>query len=392
MRGFLIGLAGGLGFGYLAVRAAQSARDLREPFPQRAQDPKAYGRLRRSLMLAGIVRSLAELGFVAYGPGAALAPRDGRPEGRVRRIALLGTALAASTVLDLPAAYFEGFVIERRFGLSKQSARAWALDHAKGFGISLAIGLPLLELLATAIARAPRRWPLLAAAASAPLLVLANVIAPTLILPLFNKFAPLDGTLEPRLRALAARYGAGDANILRVDMSRQTEKANAYVTGLLGSKRIVVADTLLDHFTEPEIEFVVAHELGHFVSRDVWRSVGAGTAAAASILIAANLMAGRERTSLASATGLGRLFFAASLVGLAVGPALAAFSRSRERAADRFALAATRDAQSGIDAFSRLRDRNLAEDEQPRWMEILFSSHPSLRSRIATLEHAKARA
>jgi len=221
-----------------------------------------------------------------------------------------------------------------------------------------------------------------------PLLVFANVIVPNLIMPLFNRFEPLEGPLAKRLRALAARFGAGDANILRVDMSRQTEKANAYVTGLFGSKRIVVSDTLLDHFTEPEIEFVVAHELGHYVSSDVWRYVGVGTASAGAIFVGASVIAGRSDVPPASATGLGRMMFAASVLGVLVGPMLAAYSRSRESAADRFALAATKNAQSGIDAFVRLRDRNLAEEEPPRWMEVLFSTHPSLRSRIAALERA----
>jgi Zn-dependent protease with chaperone function len=389
MRRFLIGLAGGFGAGYLAVRAVQAVRDVRNPAPPLEKDPKSYGSLRRKLMLVGIARSLAELAFVAYGPAASLAPRDGSPEPRKRRVALLGAALVASTLFDLPAAYLEGPAIERRYGLSKQAPRAWAIDHAKAFGVSFAIGLVLLEGLASAIERFPKSWPYLATAAAFPLLVLANVIAPNLIAPLFNTFKALDGPLEERLRTLAARYGAGDATILRVDMSRQTEKANAYVTGLFGSKRIVVGDTLLEHFAEPEIEFVVAHELGHFVSRDVWRGVGMGTAAAAAIFVGARLIAERG-SSLASAAGLGRLFFAASLLGLAVGPPMAAFMRSREAAADRFALAATRDAQAGIDAFVRLRTRNLAEEEQPRWMELLFSSHPSLRSRIADLERARA--
>jgi STE24 endopeptidase len=391
MRSFLIGLAGGLGLGYLVLRVAQAARDLRDPFPPRPQDPKAYGRLHRRLMLAGIARSLADLGFAAYGPlGAAAAPHDGVAEPRPRRVALFGVGLCASALLDLPIAYVEGHVTERRYGLTKQSARSWAIDQAKALGVSLALGVPLLELLATTIERVPRLWPLVVTAGMFPLLVFANVIVPNLIMPLFNRFEPLEGPLAERLRALALRFGAGDANILRVDMSRQTEKANAYVTGLFGSKRIVVSDTLLDHFAEPEIEFVVAHELGHYVSSDVWRYVGVGTAAAGAIFVGASLIAGRSNVPPASATGLGRLMFAASLLGVAIGPVLAAYSRSREVAADRFALAATKNAQSGIDAFVRLRDRNLAEEEPPRWMEVLFSTHPSLRSRIAALERAKS--
>ena len=391
MRSFLIGLAGGLGLGYLALRVAQAARDLRDPFPPRPQDPKAYGRLHRRLMLVGIARSLADLGFAAYGPlGAAAAPHDGVAEARPRRVALFGVGLCASALLDLPIAYVEGHVTERRYGLTKQSARSWAIDQAKALGVSLALGVPLLELLATTIERVPRLWPLVVTAGMFPLLVFANVIVPNLIMPLFNRFEPLEGPLAERLRALALRFGAGDANILRVDMSRQTEKANAYVTGLFGSKRIVVSDTLLDHFAEPEIEFVVAHELGHYVSSDVWRYVGVGTASAGAIFVGASLIAGRSNVPPASATGLGRLMFAASLLGVAIGPVLAAYSRSREVAADHFALAATKNAQSGIDAFVRLRDRNLAEEEPPRWMEVLFSTHPSLRSRIAALERANS--
>jgi hypothetical protein len=115
MRRFLIGLAGGFGAGYLAVRAVQAVRDVRNPAPPLEKDPQSYGSLRRKLMLVGIARSLAELAFVAYGPAASLAPRDGSPEPRKRRVALLGAALVASTLFDLPAAYLEGPAIERRY-------------------------------------------------------------------------------------------------------------------------------------------------------------------------------------------------------------------------------------------------------------------------------------
>ncbi len=386
MRRLLIGTAAGFAAGYVLLRSAQAIGDLRVPNGALPHDPKTYGRLRRSLLLSGIARSLAELAAAAYGPATALAPRDGGPEPRGRRLALLTGALTLSALLDLPAAYVEGHALERRYGLTHQSARDWLLEQAKGFGVTLALALPLLEALATTIERAPGAWPALATVATFPLLVLANVVVPNAIAPLFNRFEPLDGPLEKRLRALAKRYGAGDAAILRVDMSRQTEKANAYVTGLFGSKRIVVGDTLLRDFKEPEIVFVVAHELGHYVSRDVWRSVAAGTAAAALVFFGARGIAERGRVPLGSAIGLGRTFFAASLVALVVGPVLAAFSRWRERAADQFALAATRDPKSGVAAFVRLRECNLAEDEPPRWMQVLFSSHPSLRSRIEALE------
>jgi STE24 endopeptidase len=385
VRRFLIGLAGGFLVGYTAVRGREAFLDRRSPYPQLPADAGAYGRLRRKLMLAGMVRSLAALGVVAYGIGPALEPSV-EDHARARRIARLALGLILSSLADLPVDYVEGFVVERRYGLSKQSARDWLVEQLKAGGVSLLIALPLLEILASAIERAPRTWPALATAATFPLLVLANVVAPNYIAPLFNRFEPLDGPLERRLRSLAARYGAGDARILRVDMSRQTEKANAYVTGLFGSHRIVVGDTLIARFPESAVEFVVAHELGHYASGDVWRSVFAGTAAASVILFGAQALAARGPRALSSATGLARLLFFASALGMLAGPLLAAFSRERERAADRFALAATGDARAGIAAFAQLSEQNMAEAEQPRWMELLFSSHPSLRRRIDALE------
>lgn len=388
MRRFLIGLSAGLGAGYALVRAGEAVGELRKPTPPLEPDPPRYGRLKRALMLAGIVRSLAMLGATAYGLGPRFEPPAGGRESRARRMMLVAAALAASALLELPGDFVEGLALERRYGLSNQTPRAWAVDRAKGSAVSLALGVPLLELLATVIARAPRRWPLLATAGTFPLLVLGSVVAPTFIAPLFNRFEPLEGERAEAIRALAARYDAGDATILRVDMSRQTEKANAYVTGLFGTKRIVVGDTLLEHFEASEITFVVAHELGHYVARDVWRGVALATGAAAAIFVGARAVAERPQHSLANAAGLARLAFAMALLGLAAQPALAAFSRARERCADAFAIRATGEPAAGAAAFRRLREQNQAEDEQPKWMEVLFASHPSLRSRITRLETA----
>jgi Zn-dependent protease with chaperone function len=221
------------------------------------------------------------------------------------------------------------------------------------------------------------------------LLTLANIIAPTFIMPLFNTYVPLEGKLERRIRELAARYGAGDAAILHFDMSRQTKKANAFVTGVFGTQRIVLADTLLDKFADDETLFVVAHELGHYVRRDPWLSIGVGTLFFAATIGAANSAlrrAGRRLDSLADGA---RFAFYASLFSTLCAPLMTAISRAVERRADVFAVEATRDPQSGARAFRRLREQNLAEDEQPKWAELLFSSHPSLKSRIARLEAAR---
>jgi STE24 endopeptidase len=384
MRRLLLGFAGGFVLGYTALRTLEAARDLRSPRSPLEANPQAYGAQRRGLMVAGLARSTAALAVIAF----ELAPRtEGAEQGRrrLRRIALLTGGMVASAVLDLPIDYTEGHLLERRYGLTHQARGAWLADRGKQLAVSIVILVPLVELLCWVIDLTPRLWTLVAAAGVAPLLVLANLVAPTYIAPLFNQFEALEGPLTERLRTLAGRYGVGDATILRMDMSRQTTKANAYVTGLFKTHRIVIGDTLLGGFSEDEITFVVAHELGHYVHRDTWRLIALGTLTTAATLFISRALAQRGDAPLSSVAGLARLFFYATISSLGLLPLSTAVARNRERAADRFAITATRDPASGVAAFERLREKNLAEDEQPRWMELIFSSHPSLRSRIERL-------
>ena len=197
----------------------------------------------------------------------------------------------------------------------------------------------------------------------------------------------MTGKLEQRIRALAERYGVGNAAILRFDMSRQTKKANAFVTGVLGTERIALGDTLIGEFADDETLYVVAHELGHYVRRDPWLSILFGTASVAATLLAADAALRRTtKRALDSPAQGARLAFYATLAQLALLPLANAFSRAIERRADRFALAATNDRDAGMRAFKRLAEQNLAELDPPRWAELLFSSHPSLASRIRALE------
>ncbi len=345
------------------------------------KDAARYGRTRRALMLAGIARSIASLSLTAN----FVAPRLERRDARWYDPALAFAAISAvDTLFDLPIDYVENFRLEHAYGMSEQTAGAWLNDRAKMLGLTCAIGAPLIAGVLALVRRMPRRWLAVVAVALGPFQILVQLVVPTFIAPLFNKFTPLEGTLEHRLRMLANRYGVGDAAILSVDMSRRTTKANAYVVGLFGTHRIVVGDTLLDGFEPDEIEFVVAHELGHYVHRDTWKLVAIGTAGGMAILGLANAtVGGSERGTL---TWMLRLMLNATILSTVAGPAVAALARSIEWDADRFALEATKRPEWGAAAFRRLRDKNLAEEEQPPWMEFLFSTHPSLKRRIAALE------
>jgi STE24 endopeptidase len=383
-----LGAAAGFSAAFAATRAVQALRDLRAPYPARtARDPQHYGAHRRALGLAGAARGVAGLAVTAFALADPL-DRALRPLPRpLRAPAFALLVLALDLARDLGADYVEGHVVERVYGMSDQSARAWLADHAKSAAVAAAVTSVLVVLADAVVTRAPRRWPLIAIAATPPLLAFATVIAPTFVMPLFNRYEPVTGELEQRIRALAARYGAGNAAILRFDMSRQTKKANAFVTGVLGTERIALADTLVSSFADDETLFVVAHELGHYVRRDPWLGIALGTAAIAATLLAADaaLRATTKRGLDSPAQGA-RLALYATLVQFALVPAMNAASRALERRADRFAARATGDPAAGARAFRRLAEQNLAELDPPRWAELLFASHPSLASRIRTLE------
>jgi STE24 endopeptidase len=291
-------------------------------------------------------------------------------------------------LVDLPASFVQEFTLERRFDLSDQSRRSWLEEYAKSALLAAALMGFLGTLLGAAVRRAPRGWPWLASLGSFPLFVAANFIVPLYVMPLFNAFQPVKGTLEERLRKLAARFGVENAAILRMDMSRQTRKANAFVTGIGHTHRIVLGDTLIVAFPKNETEFVVAHELGHYINKDTWRTIALGEVLATVLFLVANGAAPRNGSErLRDRPLLIVRIYAIMLVATQVlRPLLFAFLRSREWAADRFAVAATSDPDAGVRAFRRLRDQNLADEDPPGWYEFFFSSHPSLKNRIAALE------
>ena len=391
LRNALLGAGSGLAIGYALLRSIQAAREWRTPSPPLQPDATAYAGIRRRLEISETAR--ATIGFLAfaYGPLAEALDRATRPAPAWLRPALFFTPLSlVAAVAELPASFVTEYTLERRFGLSEQTRRAWLGEYAKSALLSACLSAFLAMLLGAAVRRAPRGWPWLASLGALPLFIASNIVVPLYVLPLFNKFEPVTGSLEERLRRLAARFGVGDAAILRMDMSRQTRKANAFVTGIGRTHRIVLGDTLIAAFPEDETQFVVAHELGHYVNKDTWRLIGLGEVLALTLFLIANAAASKEeRDALRDRPLLLARVYAIMLVATqALRPMLFAFSRSREWAADRFALAATRDPAAGASAFRRLRDQNLADEDPPGWYEFFFASHPSLRARIETLDRA----
>jgi STE24 endopeptidase len=303
-------------------------------------------------------------------------------------------AYAALVVLILalagtPLALWAGLLRERRWGFSTQSLSGWLADRAKGTAVNATLtALALLALVA--LGRAfPGWWVVPAAAAFAAAVLFLSFVAPVVLEPLFNRFAPLeDDRLAGDLRSLAERAGVPVRDVLVQDASRRTTKANAYVSGLGSTRRVVVADTLLGQATELEVRVVVAHELGHRRYRHVLAGTLLGMAGAAAATFVLWALLG---TTVADPSRVPLVLLVGVACTLAAAPALGAISRRWERSADRFALQLTGDAAAYRDAFLRLARANLGDLDPPRLVYLFLFTHPTASERIAASAGADRR-
>jgi STE24 endopeptidase len=218
--------------------------------------------------------------------------------------------------------------------------------------------------------------------------VLSN-LAPVLIFPLFFKYKPLeDETLIARLTHLAEGAGARVQGVYAFNMSSKTVAANAAVMGLGNTRRIVLGDTLIENFTHDEIETVLAHELGHQVHKDIPLGILIQSVITLFGFWLADAVMGWGiaafgYSGLTDPATLPLFMVAMAVFGLVTMPLGNAWSRWRERLADRYALETTRNPQAFASAMTRLANQNLAEAEPPAWVEFLLHSHPSISKRVA---------
>jgi Zn-dependent protease with chaperone function len=295
-------------------------------------------------------------------------------------------------VLDLPLAWYAGFVREHAYGLSSQTAAKWWTDALKGLAIAGLFGALTLWFPYLLLRRSPSRWWLYTGLAAVPLLVVLLFVTPIWIEPLFNHFGPMkDKTLEGKILALAGRAGIEGGRVYEVDKSVDTNTVNAYVTGLGGTKRIVLWDTILARLDAPEVLFVMGHEMGHYVLGHTFQLIALGSALTLFGLWVIHLTAGgmierfgdrfgfHELSDVASAPLLLLLF---SLVAFALSPVVLAVGRHVEHEADRFGLEITRDNHDCATAFAKLQQQNLAVPRPGLLYKLWRSDHPPLGERI----------
>ena len=300
--------------------------------------------------------------------------------------------LAIVFLIDLPFHYYQGYVRLHAYGLSNQDLGRWSGNALKSLGVSMVVGVLFGWVPFALIGRAPKRWWLYLTLLAVPFLFGVMLVKPVWVDPLFNSFGPMkDPALERKILDLAARAGIGGSRVFEVDKSRDTKAVNAYVTGFLGTKRIVLWDTLIAKLDEPGLLFVMGHEMGHYALGHVVRSV-----LLSSVVILCSLFfvdrVGRGAIARWRETfGFDRLSDVAALplilllmhvAALLLAPGINAYSRHQEFEADRFALELTQTNRSGASAFVRLQEENLSNPRPGLFYKTFRATHPSIGERI----------
>src|SRR6202162_2824734 len=371
------------------------------PSPADSPDARRYNRIRRWLGIADFVLGLA-LMVVLLATGWTGTLRDVAYKAAFQHYGLavflyVLMLLLVGKFLGLGFDYYS-FRLEHRYQLSNLRLRGWIWDETKGFLVGVVLAGIVAELLYFIMRETPQHWWLVAWAAFLGLFVLLAQLAPVVLFPIFYKFAPLENEeLKARLVRLGERAGTRIRGVYQWRLSEKSKKANAALTGLGNTRRIILADTLLANYSTDEIEAVLAHELGHHVHRHIVKGILVqvvitffGFWATAAIL----RYAVEQRhmfENLTDFANLPLLALVSTVMSLLLMPALNAYSRYNERQADRYCFQSVPDVAPFISSMEKLAQQNLAERRPSPAVEWLFHSHPAIWRRILAAEMFRRR-
>jgi STE24 endopeptidase len=297
------------------------------------------------------------------------------------------------TLPGLPINWFEQFQLEARFGFNTTTQKTWWLDRVKGFLLALALGYPLLVLVLKIVGWTGDWWWPWAWGALLVFQLVTMVLAPVLILPLFNKFTPLpDGSLRERLVKLAGRTNFRAKSIQVMDGSKRSRHSNAFFTGFGRFRKIVLFDTLVQQLAEPELEAVLAHEIGHYKKKHIVKMLAWSALSSLAGFYAISVLARQEWFYRAFRFEPGSIVPALLLFGLLAGvvtfwfsPLAHAWSRRYEYQADAFAAQVMNETVSLIGALRKLTEKNLSNLTPNPVYSAFYYSHPTLLEREQAL-------
>ena len=361
--------------------------------PETQKRAKIYARLSRRLMVVDLgLGGMYVLAWLFFGWSAGLKSvlLNLTANEWLLVIAYAAVFGAIYYLITLPLSFYEGFVLPHRFEMSNQTLGDWVSDQVKSLLLGAVLGGLILEIIYAVLRAFPDTWWLWAAGILLLFSVILANLAPVLLMPIFYKFTPLGdeyAELAERLVRLAERSGTHVRGVFKFDMSRRTKAANAALTGLGNTRRIILGDTLLTEFSSDEIETVLAHELGHHVHKDI--PIGMAIESVMTLvglyLASLGLNWGAAYFGFSGASDIAALpvfMLVIGVYGLVTMPLTNAFSRWRERRADQYALQTTGKNEAFASAMTRLANQNLADADPEPWVEWLLYSHPALSKRI----------
>lgn len=364
--------------------------------PPNPEEARQYNRAKRLVEVGELVISFGFLTvLVATGWAGSLrdlALRLGRDSYLLQLFVYVVLLSLLSKILGLGLDIYS-FRLEHRFHLSNQRLGSWILDQIKSWTLGLILGTVLAEIIYGLMRGSPEHWWIYAWLIFIGLIVLFAQVAPVILFPLFYKFVPLQNEeLKRRLVLLGERAGTRVRGVYEWRLSAKTKKANAALTGLGNTRRIILADTLLENYSEDEIEAVMAHELGHHVHGHLAKTIVVEMAAAFLGFWAANEVlqyAIYDRhmfQHLTDFADLPLLVLVFSFLSLILMPARNAYSRFTERQADIYCWKSVPSVDPYVTAMEKLNRQNLGESQPSRLVEILFHSHPPVSKRIAAAQ------
>jgi STE24 endopeptidase len=361
-----------------------------------------YSIAKTRLNIAAIVFDAAVLLTLTFGGGLQAVDNLAAlffPEGIARGVLFVAILTVIMSVIELPFSLYRTFGIESRFGFNKMTLAMFFADLAKTSALSVVLGLPLLFTVLWLMAGMGELWWLYVWIVVVAFMLFMQFIAPTVIAPLFNKFSPMqDGEMKQRIENLISRCGFTSKGLFVMDGSKRSSHGNAYFTGFGNSKRIVFFDTLLSRLEIPEIEAVLAHELGHFRMRHVIKRLA--------LMVVSTLLffwlLGKLNDQAWFHEGLNVAYPATDAMALTLfflvvpvftflfQPLLAMYSRKHEFEADEYAAQFT-PAHDLIQALVKLYKDNASTLTPDPLHSAFYDSHPPASTRIARLEQlAKA--
>jgi Zn-dependent protease with chaperone function len=385
--------------GFAATTAGAAATDADETAlyplsPERKEKLVSYSRFKNIWRFVSFFLGIGILALILF-TGLSARLRNWAQHVRLRFFAIwLFWALFSLVdyLLNLPFVIYRGFIVESDYGFMNQTFMGWWGENLLGLLLGIVLGIVPVWFFYWLVGKM-KRWWLAFSLGSIPFIVLLIVIVPVLIAPMFNKFEPLkDKQLEAEILTLAEKAGIEGSDVFQVDGSKQSTKINAYVTGLFGTKRIVLYDTMIDNFTTDEIKYVMGHEMGHYLMNHLWWGVAI---AIVFILFALWLMdktihgvirrfKNRFRFErLGDVASLPLVLIFVAVINFVFQPITNSASRYMERQCDEYGMEVVD--ISGVAAaitFDKLSVFNLADPDPHPLIEFWFYSHPALQKRM----------